>query len=245
MTRADCWALAALTAVDHSQPDQASKLDFELFHVGRQTCDDGNLLGDAAGETAVFPSPHITADELVNFFAAEFSFTPDETVAIMGGHTLGTLSNARSGFNGAWVHGERVFDNEFYAFLVDKQDSTLPSAEYIQDNSSNSNSMYSWTHQGGNTGDRPEIMLNADMALVYDFKDHMNNQSGEVSCVLTNDGTSATVCPEALTLPKVTEYSQDNTVWLSDFHGAFVKMLTNGHDTSFCTDGVLCDISLE
>ena len=130
LTRADCWALAALTAAEYSQPDPANRVAFELFHVGRPDCADGNLLGHAASDAAAFPSPHLTSDELVNFFAAEFSFSPDETVAIMGAHTLGTLSNARSGFNGAWVHGERVFDNEFYLFLVDNQDDTLPSSAF-------------------------------------------------------------------------------------------------------------------
>lgn len=244
LTRADCWALAALTAVELSQPNQDNIVDFELFHVGRPTCMDGNLLGDSPSETAVFPSPHLTSDDLVNYFADEFSFSPNETVAIMGAHTLGTMSNARSGFSGAWVHGERIFDNEFYLFLVDSQDDKLPSNDFTQTNEINENGHYSWKHNGALAGSRPEVMLNADMSLVRDFSGYFVDNLGEVACVLSDDGSGAAVCPSAPTLPKVTEYSSDNDLWLLDFRSVFVKMLTNGHDTSGCTPNTLCDVSL-
>mmetsp|Transcript_11099 Transcript_11099/g.22718 ORF Transcript_11099/g.22718 Transcript_11099/m.22718 type:complete len:262 (-) Transcript_11099:477-1262(-) len=244
ITRADCWALAALTAVDVAQSDLFNKVNFDLEHVGRTTCADGNLLGDSASETAVFPSPHITSDGLVNYFATEFGFSPDETVAIMGAHTLGTLSNQRSGFNGAWVHGERVFDNEFFTFLVDNLDPGKPSTKYVQDNASNSNGQYSWIHQSvAPTGPRAEIMLNADMALIYNFAASMDdsNKFGKVTCVLRDDGTGAELCNQALTLDKVSEYSQDNDLWVNDFHAAFTKMLVDGHDTNHCVAGKLCN----
>jgi hypothetical protein len=208
-------------------------------------------LGNWVGEVAEFPSEHLTTTALINYFADEFAFSPDETVAIMGAHTLGTLSNARSGFSGAWVHGERVFDNEFYQFLVD--DNNAASTSYVQDNTLNANLEYTWVHQspnggGGGGGGRPEIMSNSDLALVYDFGTTTIDEDGKVSCTLSNtDGTTtAPLCTSgaaATMLDKVVEYSQDNLQWTIDFRAAFTKMLLKGHDTSHCITGELCDVS--
>eukprot|EP00976_Prorocentrum_cordatum_P109873 1195092-Prorocentrum_minimum.AAC.3 len=48
----------------------------------------------------------------------QLGFTEEETVALMGAHTLGRAVPANSGYDGAWVPGDAVFDNEYFRDLV-------------------------------------------------------------------------------------------------------------------------------
>ncbi len=80
-TRADVWALAAMTAADEMQQGDSVQYSFDFY--GRETC--GDMRG---GPDITMPSNHITTDELLDFFEVEFGFGPQESVAIMGAHTL-------------------------------------------------------------------------------------------------------------------------------------------------------------
>jgi hypothetical protein len=81
-------------------------------------------------------------------------------------------------------------------------------------------------------------MLNADMGLVSNFDGYMDTETGEVSCAMPNSvDNTLTPCPSASTLDKAAEYSQDNVLWLHDFHRAFTKMMHNcGPFDSECID---------
>ena len=51
----------------------------------------------------------------MSFFATEFGFDDNETVALLGAHTLGRASSDNSGFSGTWINGEATFfNNEYY-----------------------------------------------------------------------------------------------------------------------------------
>ena len=51
----------------------------------------------------------------MSFFATEFGFDDNETVALLGAHTLGRASSDNSGFSGVWINGEaNFFNNEYY-----------------------------------------------------------------------------------------------------------------------------------
>ena len=51
----------------------------------------------------------------MQFFAFEFGFNENETVALLGAHTLGRASSDNSGVSGTWVVGEaNFFNNEYY-----------------------------------------------------------------------------------------------------------------------------------
>ena len=53
--------------------------------------------------------------QMLSFFAAEFGFDANETVALMGAHTLGRASSDNFGFSGTWIVGEaNLFNNEYY-----------------------------------------------------------------------------------------------------------------------------------
>ena len=82
MTRADVWALAALTAVELMQGSHGPTYSFD--YVGRATCGD-NMRG---GPDHQMPSNHITTGDLLTFFSEQFDFSDRETVAIMGAHSV-------------------------------------------------------------------------------------------------------------------------------------------------------------
>ena len=234
LSRADCWALAAVTT---AQELNDAGVRFDLKHAGRRDCEGGNDIGDGP-DTVDMPSAMLSTGNLLRFFASEFGFNAQETVALMGAHTLGSLANGRSGFDGVWVPQLRVLDNQYYRFLTDGSGGAT--TDYDQTNAGNTNGLFLWKRRDNIfQGRRPLVMLNVDMALVRDLSDHIVNQrTGEVSCVL--DGQTD-VCDVATdTLAHVVAYSNDNQLWLEDFRDVLNKMLANGYDTSRCTSGSLC-----
>jgi len=82
LTRADVWALAAMTAANATQQAD-SRVSYSFDFYGRETCDDMS-----GGPVIQMPSNHITTDGLLNFFKEEFDFDQQQSVAIMGAHTL-------------------------------------------------------------------------------------------------------------------------------------------------------------
>jgi Peroxidase len=91
LTRADVWALAGLTAASNAQA--VTTVSFPLTLVGRPNCANfpNGTEATRAGPDRTLPSAHLTSQQLVDFFAANFGFSASETVAIMGAHTLYVL----------------------------------------------------------------------------------------------------------------------------------------------------------
>ncbi len=72
-----------------------------------------------------FPSGHLDADGVFSFFAEQYGMDVEESVAILGGHTLGRATGFL-GWHGIWVEeeapGEEIeFDNEYFVSLVDPE----------------------------------------------------------------------------------------------------------------------------
>ena len=110
-SRADIWALAVMISADASQ----NNIDFVTgFRTGRQNCE---TVGTCSSSDPVFCSEHgpdtiedfpstaFTTHELVSYFSEHFGYGADETVAIMGAHTIGRAMRENSGFHGenGWV----------------------------------------------------------------------------------------------------------------------------------------------
>lgn len=236
LSRADCWALAAVTT---AQELNGAGVQFDLEHVGRRDCPNGDAMGNAR-DSVDQPSAMLATGDLLDFFDAEFGFDAKETVALMGAHTLGSLANGRSGFNGQWVTRVRTLDNQFYRFLTDGNGGST--TEYDHTNEGNTNGLFLWKRRANVfQGRKPLVMLDVDMALAHDVSGHIVDQrTGEVSCVLETDG-DAPICDDAAaTLDQVVAYANDNQLWLEDFRDALNKMLANGYDTSNCNPGTLC-----
>jgi hypothetical protein len=214
ISRADIWAMATLIAADDAERGNNIG-EFSMTHIGRVDCEkkgtpclnkDGDVTtcGATSGPHRDLPGPDMDTHQLLQFFSEGFGFNPRETVAIMGAHTIGTLSRAHSGFDGprGWLNNNRALTNGYYAQLVggtsiDATEDELRNApdwtvEFI-DNSNlediNNNdipSRFQWFHQNNNG---KTIMLNSDIALVRDLSSdnedtndqYLNGETGEVT----------------------------------------------------------------
>jgi len=263
VTRADLWVLAALEGAHDTQRqlpnDDPTPRDFAMEWVGRLTCEDlnsvcadvnGNDIGCSQyrGPHRELPSPHLDTHALLEYFRDEFDYQePWETVAIMGAHSLGTLSRENSGFNGpnGWLRNTNELDNNYYDFLVggasesDTFEALMESADWEQVyvNNEEIGMPNRWEYERG--VDPHFVMLNADIALVRDLSGLVEDDEGKVSsCQIrcgrhNGNGCALPRCPHATeTWDAVVTYKFDNEQFLADFEKAFNKILTTGVDTS-------------
>jgi Peroxidase len=111
-SRADIWALAVLVAADFSTPQS---ITFNSsFRPGRKNCEtvgtcnlnpSSQCASNGPDTSADFPTTILTTHGLIDFMTVHFGFTADETVALMGAHTLGKAIPTNSGYEGqnGWV----------------------------------------------------------------------------------------------------------------------------------------------
>jgi Peroxidase len=85
LTIGDVWALAGLVAARVSQKDTFAQ--FPLQFVGRPQCQGGSV-ASTAGPRRELPSPHFTTKRVLEFFSNTFGHSADETVAILGAHSM-------------------------------------------------------------------------------------------------------------------------------------------------------------
>lgn len=119
ISRADIWALATLVGAEMSTPNPPADVTWPMTHIGRVDCSDANAAGEG-GFDHELPSPNLNTHELLAFFAENFGFNSDETVAIMGAHSIGGADRANSGFNGphGWVNNPNVLANGYYDMIM-------------------------------------------------------------------------------------------------------------------------------
>ena len=112
VSRADIWMLAALLAAEDAQ---TSLVFTDTFKVGRRNCETAGTCFNKDKSTCAsigpdgpgdFPSPDFTTHQLIDFMADHFGYSADDTVAIMGAHTLGRALPGNAGFDGKWVTDE-------------------------------------------------------------------------------------------------------------------------------------------
>jgi hypothetical protein len=132
LSRADIWALAALTAAEMTNPQGQT---FPLQTIGRVDCEDFsrvtrsrchdkdmNIVACDAkhGPHRELPSPDLDTHGILSYFWKEFQFTPDQVVALMGAHSIGFADVHNSGFAGhdGWTPQSLALNNDFYLSLV-------------------------------------------------------------------------------------------------------------------------------
>lgn len=230
ISRADIWALAALTGAEATQRGR-NAIPFRLRSIGRKNC----VGGRRRGPKRDLPGPDLTTTQLLRFFHENFQFSVRETVAIMGAHTLGAAQRQNSGFDGSggWVPRRRTLNNEYYELIVGGNRPTS-NIETLMD-------APNWNQVRINNRDIPNMpsrsqwnrrnlfMLNADVSLVRDFSGRINNRTGVVTCEFRDRNRNR--CPYAQqTLEIAAEYKFDNDLWLEQFRDAFTKMTEMGLD---------------
>jgi Peroxidase len=258
VTRADIWALAALVASDMG--DKMAKVSFPFKWYGRQNCEsiyseclDANKNKVSCtynrGPARSLPSANLDSHEILDFFAKQFGLDAQETVALMGAHTFGLVSNLNSGFgptNAGWVEDPHTMDNAYYAALVggtSPNDSSATLADgpkdwsvKMIDNSALSTipNKFEW----GVTDNPNVMMMNADISLVRDFKGNIT-VDGKVKC----DMKGSKACPLAFeTIGHVAKYKADNMLWLEDFRDVFTYVLEFPYNEGQCSN-TLCKFS--
>ena len=117
LTRADVWAMAAMVSAEDAQPNNIAGFTYSFEWYGRSTCDATDGKG---GPERALPSSDLPTSKLLQFFFGEFGLNERETVAIMGAHSIGSLSRENSGFDGpnGWTNNNNVLDNRYYSELI-------------------------------------------------------------------------------------------------------------------------------
>lgn len=253
LSRADIWVLAGMVGCEESQ----RSIEFRFTHFGRKNCDCTGCSFNN-GPPAEFPSPDLTTRQLLQYFRNEFGFSTQQTVAIMGAHTLGEASRRNSGFDGrsGWVDRKLDLDNEYYELLVGGNGPNDPINILVdqapawnlrvQDNSDLPNfpNQAVWTRRPI-AGGAPLIMVNSDIAVVRDLEGLLDSDN-TVDCRFSGRGgpnnvNVASVCPHATeTLQFAADYAFDNALWLEHFREAFVIMTSFGYETSSDCVGSKC-----
>ena len=213
MSRADFWVYASLyalrstTALANAACSEEACVVPEsslVFTTGRKDCETAPFT-DSIDE---LPGANLNYTGVVYYFREEFGFTDEESIALMGVHTLGLARLTASGYQGPWVRGETtLFNNNYYATMA----STGAGWRQRDVDLTGSSPKVQWNSRTG-------MMLNADMGL---YKDFTLNENGEASCAY-ND------CGETPGASKVLEYGNSNAVWVRDFESVFTKMINHG-----------------
>ncbi|KAJ8602172.1 hypothetical protein CTAYLR_003539 [Chrysophaeum taylorii] len=245
VTRADCWAQAALSAAESSQ--DRSRFAFPLEKVGRQTCEAPNGVG---GPERTMPNSHAGTSELIEWFREWFGFSKREIVALMGAHTLGGAIRNNSGYNGFWTPTWCSLNNDYYDSLWQIWSQKLteePNGHFQWELTSPPDAVYEHrTDSAGcpflNLPGRgppippdtdleacpPLFMLNVDVAMAKDFGDKLNSHSGQVDCLWVDqpdDYDPREPCADARLLDFVLAYRDDNRLWVRDFQQVLTKLI--------------------
>ena len=240
LTRADVWALAATWSAETMQvPATAMEFPFNLY--GRVDC--GGVEMAKAGPIRQMPSTEFTTHEITNFFAENFDFSIRETVVIMGAHSVGAAAVTNSGYDGpnGWDTSNDVLDNDYYHQLVGKvgqlDNAPAQGTKWHQVEIDNSElpdigNEVQWVRDTMEVGEI--FMLHADVALVRNNEGLFNeNDDGFVTCSFFG-GNVNNRCPMATTtIDIMSEYREDEALWVEDFRDTLAKLLSAGHTCDF------------
>jgi len=242
ISRADLWAIGGRAAADygmegmpnHRDYDSSQtwrtvvqawisdgSSDFPTFQYGRVDCDSAPYTTDEHD----FPSAHNNFDEVMDYFAKEFAFDHDQTVAIMGAHTYGGMETDNSGYDGAWVTGDErnTFDGSvYYDMMIDPQFTFRSRSLATGTNSTGDNARPLYSARDGD-GEQVGNFIVSDFAMVYDFD--VEDDTRFANCEVTAD---APTCTPASTYATVEAFAEDNDLWLAAYYEAYDLMTANG-----------------
>lgn len=243
INRADYWALAGRVGAEFGMPNMPGHVDFvsgqgsadqiasfvspfATFKTGREEC-------DTSPTTTIlhtFPEPHMTHTELFNFMTQDFGLTTDQTVAIMGAHTVGQCLQENSGYRGHWLIDPTdmatTFDNMFYQIMLNTSVTWSPRNIAGRLTGTDARPQYACTQDGVACG----IMLNTDLEMYYNFT-NLNSRTFLTDCTID---AATTDCTRADTYDLAKSFAEDNDVWMTAFVAAYDVMTSIGY-TSLTT----------
>ncbi|XP_066921888.1 putative ascorbate peroxidase [Clytia hemisphaerica] len=242
MSRADFYMLAGYVALQHASDELTDQ--FTAFpKFGRLDCP--STTGDE-DISATFPKATWNLPEASDFFADNFQFSVEETVVILGAHTLGRCRLANSGFEGRWVKGSvnnipqtDMLNNEYYKQIRGNwtQKQTSEGKWQWQRPGTTANTDF---EQLRNSKNQPNMFLNVDMAIAWDLDSNggLDTDNGLAQCVVEVEKNQCIATPSAPCCNKADtnigpvrqgnnlflKYVNDNAVFVSKFSEVFVKM---------------------
>jgi len=204
ISRADFWALAANVALEEALPNGVTRnIPFRWGRLDVSSCNaDFGKLPDSEGNL----------DSVKAWAMNQLGMTEEETVALMGAHTLGRAVPANSGYRGAWVQADAVLDNAYFQDLVDR-----PWGRETNDfrDIGINRTTTQWN-------DINRMMLTTDMVLAYDLGDEPNT-GGLFRC------GGPVACPPSSTRAHVDKFRASNADWYAAFFPAWQKLQELGY----------------
>ncbi|XP_066924653.1 putative ascorbate peroxidase [Clytia hemisphaerica] len=224
ITRADLYAYAGVVAANYASSRDAV-FDMTKFKVGRHDCSES---GDETDLDEHFPSNNFqNVEELHAYFNKEFGLSLQESVALMGAHSLGRMETANSGYEGPWVPGtgQDVLNSDYYREVVN-----VP--WFLKTMPTNS-AKHQWQRRAPSLGvgnspgqnRQPDnVLLNTDAALAVNLQ--LNQDTGAFQ-----DGAECVMCPPNRRPPPggipccdedtpgreiCSQYITDNPGWMCD-----------------------------
>jgi len=249
MSRADFWALAAVTGMEMAsrdtifkrfkkKPKFTTRFDANKLKFGRKDCtsatgDEDEVL-TAEEKLKRFPSPKGNFQESLAFFRGMFGedFTPKEYVALMGAHKLGRARIENSGYRGEWIGGKGCSSRlniKYYAFLFlsglplkrkDGSDNPVARVQMpVKPKKGITSNNLQWKRPG-----RPGIMMNTDIALAWNF--NYDKETGKIDCEpCINPKQSENCCSRSPGFKYLMAYRTKKADFIQDFENVIYKML--------------------
>jgi len=243
ISRADFWVMLAKLAVERADPTRSISLPYAYGRKDSSNC--------YYGTSSRLPDAELSTS-IQNVFVNRMQLTLSQTVALLGGHTLGHVHPQFSGYgltntggnllNNAWDGTPNQFDNQYYQTLLapwQNQHANGDTTNTVVFNISDTKNI--WLHPLNNGIIPPNIMLNADMALAYTISTANNNLGvlGQ-TCSDNNGGCrNPTATSRPTTLGLVQTFANNNTAFLIAFQQAFPSMVNVGYGIPDSTTGKL------
>lgn len=267
LTRADIWALATLVSARFSSASSSVSYSFDFYGrtpcEKSQHCEGIDCGNDPSrkGPPRVLPGPNGDTTTVLTYFKDNFGFNDTQTVALMGAHGIGKTHRENSGFGRddavGWVYNNNRLNNGYYTMLVGFEKDIFFASDWTLEHVDNGDlrangkgveDRFQWIHKknpgelDGKKGKKDVqkgalVMLNTDIALVRDFKDYLNHETGEVSCKFRNRGKkTAAVCPPARTLATMAKFRFDKDYFYQQFDAVLKEMVNNGYAPAPCAE---------
>ena len=243
ITRADFWALLGKAVVEKAAGKVAGKNAISInYQFGRK---DNAVCSAGAGR---LPSAQGGSSTIQQVFVTQMGLTMNDTVTLIGAHTLGHVHTEFSGYGlpnantniliNAWDTTPTVFDNQYYKSLL--------------------NVAWDWKQPDGTTKSifttpANQVMLGTDMVLGYPANtaavvggsivgtpgQHCGptstNPPALYGCNAPTFTAPATTPPRTFAL--ATSYATNNALFLSNFATSYTKMTTAGYGVPAKKDG--------
>jgi len=224
------FAFAGVVAANEASRGDA-QFDMSRFKVGRADCSSDGQENDPSEH---FPGNNMqNLGEVTKFFNDAFGLNEQESVALMGAHSLGRMETKNSGYEGPWVNNIERLDSAYYQEVAERR-------WFLKVMPESNGQKHQWERRGptGGPGNREggnpgaKALLSTDAAIAFNM--HLNQESGaflnnqECSmCGVDNNPPrrEPECCEKNSGYNICRDYSANNPQWMNDFAGAFYKMI--------------------